>query len=93
MDEHELLFKLLSGLTWHDVTDVENRDPEAVQTFATGHRRRDGKDQLWLMNRYDDGGDEFALVTLIRGEVQKAPVDQDKLRWLWEQINGSIPST
>lgn len=91
--ENEMLLTLLADLKWHDVSEVDNRDQEAAQTFATGHRKRDGGNQLWMMNRYEDEGDDFALVTVIRGEVRKAPIDQDRLGWLWEKISGSVDDT
>jgi hypothetical protein len=80
----------LSAQRWHDVTGERNIDPEAAQCYAFGYDGKRNGSTIWFLNRYEDDGDEYALVCTMRGETKRVSMEQFKLEWLWEQITAGV---
>jgi len=78
----------LSFHPWHDITEECNPDPEAVQCLAAGYKGKGNGDTIWMLTRYEDDKDRFALVCNMRGEVKRVGMEQYKLQWLWEKVAG-----
>jgi len=89
MGHDELEVRLAANLavrTWFDVTEEHNPDPSAVQCYATGHVGRRNGETIYMLSRYEDDGEDFALVCKMRGEAKRIGMEQFKLQWLWEKI-------
>lgn len=76
----------LSVRPWHDITEEHNVDPAAVQCLATAYEGERNGETIWFLTRYEDDGDEYALVCRMRGEAKRVEMEQYKLEWLWEQV-------
>lgn len=77
----------LSTREWHDITEECNPDPEAVQCLATGYDGERNGSTIWMLTRYEDDAERFALVCNMRGKSKRVVMEQFKLEWLWEQVS------
>lgn len=82
----------LSRHKWYDVTDY-SPDPEAVQCFATAYQGKRLGETIFMMSRYEDEGDPFALVSKIGGEIKRVALEPYQLEWLWEHITQPCEKT
>jgi len=86
--ELELMVQLACG-TWVDLTGEEGTDPDATQSLAFG---REGGGAIFILSRYEDGGDQFSLTSLKEGREEGRAVtkEQFKLQWLWDSIQEKL---
>ena len=76
----------LSARHWHDITEDYNPDPEAVQCLALGYNGKSSGETIWMLTRYEDTEEKFALVCSKDGKAKRVVMEQFKFEWLWEQV-------
>jgi hypothetical protein len=76
----------LSVHPWFDITEKHNPDPAAVQCLAMAYEGKRNGETIWFLTRYEDEGDEYALVCKMGGEAKRVEMEQYQLEWLWEQV-------
>lgn len=80
------IFDILeNAATWHDITGEAGTDPAAVQSMACGFDTKAGS--TFILSRYEDEGQPFALVGSKNGDPFKQVTDDPvRLRRLWSQV-------
>lgn len=87
-DLKRLLVTGLADREWHDFTEEEGLDPDAVESWATGYPGERTQGTMFILSRYDDGGQKYALVssTGVRPEPKQVTTDGHLLAWLWGRV-------